>query len=93
MSPLDFTAITRDYPALAADDPVLSPWYIYVGVVLESTGECDYITELWNFLADYFKGQDQLLKAARRLREGLLKTSVLVGFPKVCFHWTRHTRT
>jgi hypothetical protein len=81
MPGIDFEAILQDYPG--DDGDVESPWYLYVGVILESTGEISHITELWSFLKHHFPAEDAQLRAARRLREALLKTSVLVGFPRV----------
>lgn len=59
------------------------PWYVYAGLIFQANDDMDHIKTLWNYLAEStLKEQDQFAKA-RKLREALLKASVLVGFPKV----------
>lgn len=60
------------------------PWYVYAGLIFQANDHMDKIKTLWEYLADSTpKEEDQFVKA-RKLRESLLKASVLVGFPKVC---------
>lgn len=51
-------------------------------VVIETVASPSHITELWKYVAGQVKEEQEQLKIARRLREGLLKTSPLAGFPK-----------
>jgi len=41
------------------------------------------VGDLWRYLATVLPDEQDQLRAARRLREGLLKASPLVGFPRV----------
>lgn len=62
-----------------------SPSYVYFGIILETFGKEKLVAGLWEHLARVLpKHEDQLLMA-RRLREGLLKASPLVGFPRVSY--------
>jgi len=59
-----------------------NPAYIYIAVILESLGREPLVGDLWRHIAEHFPSQDDQIIFARRLREGLLKASVLVGFPR-----------
>ena len=60
-----------------------NPGYVYIGVILEAFGQERQVAELWDYLAVQFGAFEDQSLLARRLREGLLKASVLVGFPRV----------
>lgn len=63
--------------------PQNSIWLVYAAVIIETVASAKHITELWKFLARDVKDEEGQLYIARRIREGLLKTSPLAGFPKV----------
>jgi len=77
---IDFKLLSSQY--VTATPPAQSPWYVYVGAIIEATASPQYIGDLWRYLSTEFKDQETQLQVARRLREGLLKTSVLAGFPR-----------
>ncbi|PVH79957.1 hypothetical protein DL98DRAFT_560601 [Cadophora sp. DSE1049] len=74
--------------------PVLSPFVAgdlskpensrdgYAAVIVEAVGSAGHITELWKYVQEHTKDEEKQLVVARRIREGLLKTSPLAGFPK-----------
>ena len=68
-------------------DPTLrvlrtNPAFVFLGVLLESLGQEPLITNLWAYVSKVFPYEDDQLFVARRLREGFLKGSALVGFPR-----------
>ncbi|SMY20868.1 unnamed protein product [Zymoseptoria tritici ST99CH_1A5] len=58
------------------------PWYVYAGVTFQANDQMDHIKTLWKYLAHNTPAEDDQFVKARKLRESLLKASVLVGFPK-----------
>lgn len=59
-------------------------WYVYAGCSLLCFAKEKQVGELWKQLTGIIGDDDtKLATAARRLREGLLKSSPLVGFPRV----------
>lgn len=60
-----------------------SPSYVYFGAILETFAKEKLIGRLWRHLAELAPSREEQLLIARRLREGLLKASPLVGFPRV----------
>jgi hypothetical protein len=62
-----------------------NPAYVYIAVILESLGKESHVGDVWFYLAERFANEDDQIVLARRLREGLFKASVLVGFPRVCY--------
>lgn len=83
MSSIDFGKIFEE--ATGEGLKLESPWYIYAATTIEGTGSptAAPVGDLWKYIASEVKDEAQLLKYARRIREGLLKCSVLVGFPRV----------
>ncbi|KAL9615916.1 MAG: hypothetical protein Q9160_009154 [Pyrenula sp. 1 TL-2023] len=81
LSPSDFRDLVCFYPA-TLNEPVRSPAFVYVGVILESLAKETLVESLWTFIAQEYPLEHDQLYIARRLREGLLKASVLVGFPR-----------
>ena len=68
-------------------DPTLrvlrtNPAFIFLGVLLESLGQEPHVTGLWAYISKVFPYEDDQFYVARRLREGFLKGSALVGFPR-----------
>jgi len=60
-----------------------SVWLVYAAVIVETIASASHITELWKYVVSQVTDETKQLTIARRLREGLLKTSPLAGFPKV----------
>lgn len=77
---LDFGSLAALYPD--SQNP-RSPWYIYAAVTIVGVASVQHVTELWKYLASKHHDEDSRLIIARRLREALLKSSPLVGFPRV----------
>ena len=64
--------------------PEYGVWYVFVGCTLLCFAREGQVGELWAQLAEQIGNDtDKQVIAARRLREGLLKSSPLVGFPRV----------
>lgn len=68
-------------------DPTLrvlrtNPAFVFLGVLLESLGQEPLVSGLWAYISKVFPYEDDQLHVARRLREGFLKGSALVGFPR-----------
>lgn len=81
MSLIDFSEVTNK---ITRNGKVLADsWYVYVAVVLESAGIYEHTDDLWKYVIAEVPDQDSRVKIARRIREAYLKTSVLVGFPRV----------
>ncbi|KAF2771410.1 hypothetical protein EJ03DRAFT_268607 [Teratosphaeria nubilosa] len=57
------------------------PWYVYAALVFQINDKMDLVGETWKAAHDRAQDQDKQFTVARKLREGLLKASVLVGFP------------
>ena len=58
---------------------------MYVAVILKSLDKESHVSDVWFYLAERFTTESDQMLLARRIREGLLKASVLVGFPRVYF--------
>ncbi|KAF2168719.1 hypothetical protein M409DRAFT_65144 [Zasmidium cellare ATCC 36951] len=59
-----------------------SPWYVYAALVFQANDRMELISSTWRYVqSTTSKAEDQIVKA-RKMREALLKASVLVGFPK-----------
>jgi len=71
-------------PLISGDitSPSNSIHLVYAAVIIETIASASHITELWKYVLTQVKDEDAQLKIARRIREGLLKTSPLAGFPK-----------
>lgn len=83
-SPVDFNSLlTKNFVTGNFSKPENSIWLVYTAVIIETVASASHITELWNYIASEVKDEDKQVIIARRLREGLLKTSPLAGFPKV----------
>lgn len=80
----DFNDIVELYPYVPRSS-VQNPAFIYVGVVLESLAKESLVLveNLWQYITEKHPSESDQIFIARRLREGLLKASVLVGFPRV----------
>lgn len=90
------TASGIDFGHLSNYFPEASLWYVLAGITLTAVGRQHLIGELWEQLAtrvvhhetsqrsDGVGGVESLKKAGIRLREGLMKMSVLLGYPRVC---------
>jgi hypothetical protein len=79
--------ICEQYPHPQGPPSPTNPAYVYIAVILESLGKESHVRDVWFHLADHFTAEADQMILARRLREGLLKASVLVGFPRVCLFW------
>ena len=84
-------------PALNAGKPSIvppAPWYVYSALIFQANDHMDLIANLWDYVALKTPGTENQLKKARKLREALLKASVLVGFPKVgtCIHFMTRSK-
>lgn len=84
MTSVDFKSILSSFVSGDLSTPDNSVWLVYAAVFVETVASANYITELWKYIASEVKDEEKQLVVARRLREGLLKTSPLAGFPKVC---------
>lgn len=74
-----FAKLESSFPGAARGN-----WYVYAAAVFQANDRMDLVAKTWSYVkAGTFKEEDLLVKA-RKLREALLKASVLVGFPKVC---------
>lgn len=60
-----------------------SPWFVYAILILQANDHMDLIGSTWEYVKSETPDEDELLVKARKMREALLKASVLVGFPKV----------
>lgn len=58
-------------------------WYVYAALVFQVNDRMDLIGPTWNRVKSTTPGTEKQVVKARKLREALLKASVLVGFPKV----------
>lgn len=76
--------IVQKYPHPQGPQSPFNPSYVYTAVILESLGKEANVADVWHYLSRQFAKEDDQILLARRLREGLLKASVLVGFPRVC---------
>lgn len=83
MSPVDFHTTLSPFVSGNLASPENSIWLVYAAVIIETVSSPDHITELWKYITTEVKGDEEQLRIARRLREGLLKTSPLAGFPRV----------
>jgi hypothetical protein len=59
------------------------PWYCYVALVFQVNDQMELVGQTWRAVLSRTKDEKEQLRAARQIREALLKASVLVGFPKV----------
>lgn len=76
--------IIEQYPHPQGPLSPTNPGYVYIAVILESLGKESNVSDVWLHLAEQFTTEADQAILARRLREGLLKASVLVGFPRAC---------
>jgi hypothetical protein len=83
MSSLNFNTIISPFVSGDLSTAENSIWIVYAAVIIETVSSAKHITELWNWVSSEVKTEDKQLIVARRIREGLLKTSPLAGFPKV----------
>lgn len=58
-------------------------WFVYASLVFQANDRMDYIGRTWDYVLKHTPSQGEQVIKARKLREALLKSSVLVGFPKV----------
>lgn len=80
VQPSDLDEIVKVFPFRNSPS---NPGYVYIGVIFECLGQEPPVTDLWDYVTNKFPEQSEQAIVARRLREGLLKASVLVGFPRV----------
>jgi hypothetical protein len=81
---LDFSVLQRLFSGESAsglEDSAL--WYILTTAVLLSYHKEKLIGDLWTHLTSQVQDDEELLAVARRIREACLKSSTLVGFPRV----------
>ena len=83
MSSVDFQSVLLPFVSGDLSRPDNSIWLVYSGVIVETISSASHVNELWKYVARNVKDENKQLIIARRLREGLLKTSPLAGFPKV----------
>lgn len=83
MASVDFKSILSPLVAKDISEQDSSVWVVYAAVIIETVSSAKHISELWHYVASQVTDEDKQLKIARRIREGLLKTSPLAGFPKV----------
>jgi hypothetical protein len=83
MSSVNFKSILAPFISGDLSTPENSIWLVYAAVIIETVSSAKHINELWNYVSTEVKGEDKQLAITRRIREGLLKTSPLAGFPKV----------
>jgi hypothetical protein len=83
MSPVDFKSILSPLVSKDLSEPDSSVWVVYAAVIIETVSSPKNISDLWKYVVSQERDEDKQLKIARRIREGLLKTSPLAGFPKV----------
>jgi hypothetical protein len=84
MSSVDFKSIISPLVSKHISEPDSSVWIVYAAVIIETVSSPKNITDLWKYVVGEERDEDKQLKIVRRIREGLLKTSPLAGFPKVC---------
>lgn len=63
--------------------PGNGPWYVYAALIFQANDRMDLIGKTWQHVNSQTSDQKELITKTRKLREALLKASVLVGFPKV----------
>jgi hypothetical protein len=83
MPSVNFKAVLSSFVSGDLSSPENSVWLVYAAAIVETVASASHITELWHYIAGEVKDEKKQLVVARRLREGLLKTSPLAGFPKV----------
>lgn len=83
MAAVNFESVLSEFVAGDLSRPEKSIWLVYAAVIVESVGQPTHISELWKYAQNHTKDEHKQLTIARRIREGLLKTSPLAGFPKV----------
>ncbi|EME49039.1 hypothetical protein DOTSEDRAFT_58303 [Dothistroma septosporum NZE10] len=59
-----------------------SPWFVYAILIFQTNDHMELIGTTWKYVKSQTSSGDELLVKARKMREALLKASVLVGFPK-----------
>jgi len=82
MASVDFKSILSPLVSKDLSKPDSSVWLVYSAVIIETVSSPKHISELWKYVASEVRDEQKQLKIARRIREGLLKTSPLAGFPK-----------
>lgn len=81
---LDFSALQKLFSDESRSGLEESPlWYILTTAVLLSYHKEKLIGDLWTYLIRQVQDDDELLAVARRIREACIKSSTLVGFPRV----------
>jgi len=79
---LDFSKLESLFLfAGSPDRPQL--WYILATAALLAFHQAPLIGELWRYLSQQRRSEGENLAAVRQIREACLKSSVLVGFPRV----------
>ena len=85
-----------DFCCLSSCFPESSLWYVLTAITLTAVGRQHLISDLWEQLAtravhhEASRGSsgvgciESLKRTGIRLREGLMKMSVLLGYPRVC---------
>lgn len=78
----DFSKLETFFPcARSRVRPQL--WYILATAALLAFHQVPLIGELWRYLCQQRLSEKEQLAAVRQIREACLKSSVLVGFPRV----------
>jgi hypothetical protein len=86
MSSVDFKSILSSLTSGDLSTPENSIWLVYAAVIVETIASASHITVLWKYIDSQERDKDKQLTIARRIRDGLLKTSPLAGFPRVRLH-------
>lgn len=79
---IEFLPLARFFTTQRVDDPC-ALWYVLTAAALLAFHKEALIGELWRYLSAQCSCEKTQLALARRLREACLKSSVLVGFPRV----------
>jgi hypothetical protein len=83
MSSVNFKSLLGPFVSGDVSTTENSIWIVYAAVIIETVSSAKHVTGLWNWVSSEVKDEKKQLIIARRIREGLLKTSPLAGFPKV----------
>lgn len=81
---LDFDRLQKYMsPSLHSDPEALSLWYILTTALLLSFHKEKLVGDLWRYIIRTITTTSDQLAVARCIREACLKSSTLVGFPRV----------
>lgn len=80
---IDYSLFEKLEQAFPGGD--VSTWYVYAALVLQAHDCMDVIGQIWNYVVSKTATLEEQVRKGRKMREAMLKASVLVGFPKVSF--------